>query len=164
VKVSGLHSDYSQPHVHKLTAEDRRATLAAFDAVADWHYANRAPHGQRVSAHYRDVLRYLLSLGMRFGKVFPSYQRIAEACACSRRTVASALAWLHVWGLLDWQRRIRRTAAGAVRQTTNAFKLVMHGLAAIGAKVFGWGPECKTCPASVIPNTDLPMLELAEGT
>src|SRR5262249_19300609 len=95
VKVSGLHSDYSQPHVHKLTAEDRRATLAAFDAVADWLYANRAPHGQRVSAHYRDVLRYLLSLGMRFGKVFPSYQRIAEACACSRRTVASALAWLH---------------------------------------------------------------------
>jgi hypothetical protein len=152
------HSDYSAPHEHQLTAEDRRATLAAFDAAADWLYERRTPgdHSQRISSHYRDVLRYLLSLGVRFGKVFPSYQNIAEHCRCSRRTVASALAWLSLWGFLDWQRRIRRTAAGVVRQTTNAYRLVLKGLAAIGARIFGKaddddGSECKTCLASANP-------------
>jgi hypothetical protein len=146
------HSDYSAPHVHQLTAEDRRAALAAFDAVADWLYAQRTPgdHSQRVSGHYRDVFRYLLNTAMRFGQAFPSYTRIAERCQCSRRTVASALAWLRLWGLLDWQRRIRRTAAGVVRQTTNGYRLLVKGLAAIGAKVFGKS-ECKSLPALANP-------------
>jgi hypothetical protein len=86
--------------------------LKAFDAVANWLYERRGKHGQRVSGHYRDVLKFLLSVGIRFGRVFPSYTKIAQAVQCSRRTVASALSWLKLWGFLDWKRRIRRTAAG----------------------------------------------------
>jgi hypothetical protein len=133
--------------------------LTAFDAVADWLYANRRKHGQRLSGHFRDVLRYLLNTAMRFGQAFRSYTRIAERCQCSRRTVASALAWLSFWGFLSWQRRIKRTAAGAVRQTTNAYCLALKGLAAIGARIFGKG-KCKCFPASdnpIIAAADLPI-------
>jgi hypothetical protein len=44
-----------------------------------------------------------------------------------------------LWGLLDWQRRLERipTRLGTVtRQTSNAYKLVLSGLAAIDAAVF----------------------------
>jgi hypothetical protein len=67
-----------------------------------------------------------------------------ELACCCERTVANALQWLRLWGFLDWQRRLKRmpTRLGTVtRQTSNAYRLVLHGLAAIGARVLPGSPD-----------------------
>ena len=73
-----------------------------------------------------------------------SQATIAKLACCSERTVANALQWLRLWGFLSWQRRLKRIAGrlGTVtRQTSNAYRLVLSGLAAIGARALPGGAE-----------------------
>ena len=121
-------SSFAEPPLHELDAEGKRQCLAAFDAVREWSFKNRKPRGQSVSLRYREVLRFLLSMAGKFGRVYPALATIARACSCSVKTVSNALAWLRAWGFLSWQRRIKRvqTALGtAVRQTSNAYRLAL---------------------------------------
>jgi hypothetical protein len=107
-------------------------------------WRNRKSHGQSVSRVYREVLSVLLSFAVKYGRAYPSHATIAKLACCCERTVANALQWLRLWGFLDWQRRLKRmpTRLGTVtRQTSNAYRLVMHGLAAIGARVLLGSPD-----------------------
>jgi Helix-turn-helix domain len=136
---AGYHakSDFSEPHVHDLDKGGKQAILTAFDQVRAWLWRNtRKPHGQAVSRVYREVLSVLLSFAVKYRQAYPSQATIAKLACCSERTVANALQWLRLWGFLSWQRRLKRiqTRLGTVtRQTSNAYRLALQGLAAIGA-------------------------------
>ena len=143
-------SDFSEPHVHDIDKGGKQQILTAFDQVRSWLWRNcRKPHGQSVSRVYREVLSVLLSFAVKYGKAYPSHATIAKLACCCERTVANALQWLRLWGFLDWQRRLKRmpTRLGTVtRQTSNAYSLVLHGLAAIGARVLP-GRANRTSPS-----------------
>jgi Helix-turn-helix domain len=144
--------------VHELDKGGKQAVLTAFDQVRAWLYRNqRKPHGQAVSRAYREVLSVLLSFAVKFGRCYPSVATIARLACCSERTVANALQWLRTWGFLDWQRRIKRLVTGlgtVVRQTSNAYRLALHGLAALGAGILGRETDrnqCRPSPITVPP-------------
>jgi hypothetical protein len=150
-------SDFSPPHRHNLTKQGQLEILKAFDVVRSWLWRNRKPRAQGISRTYREILRFLLSMAVKWGTVFPSLATIAKACCCSPRTVDHALAWLRLWGFLDWQRRLKRlpTRLGVVvRQTSNAYRIGLQGLAAIGAVILGRGSDRNnTAPSpSKVPN------------
>ena len=95
-------------------------------------------------SYWVEVLRFLLNIGHRYGRIFPTLATIARACSCSVRTVCNALAWLAAWGFLSWQRRLKRVQTGLgvmVRQTSNAYRLALSGLASIGARMFSRNPD-----------------------
>ncbi len=144
-------SQFAEPHTHSMTKADRSAILTAFDAVRDWHYRNlREPHGQAISKIYKEVLGFLTGVAVKYQRVFPSLATIARACCCSVRTVSNALRWLESWGFLSWQRRLARKPGrlGArVVQASNAYKLALSGLAAIGARVFSGSDGNKNHPS-----------------
>jgi hypothetical protein len=78
--------------MHQLDAGDKHQVLKAFDAVREWQWRNaRKAHGQGVSLRYREVLRFLLSMAGKYGRVFPALATMAAACACSVKTVSNAL-------------------------------------------------------------------------
>lgn len=138
-------STFDEAPLQKIDEEGRRAILRAFDEIRRWSWKNaRKPHGQAISRAYREVLSALLALALRHGRVFPSYEKLAEMACCSRSTVYRALRWLKTWGLLTWQRRVKRTASRlgtVVRQTSNAYS-IMTELAEIGRAVFRRDAEC----------------------
>ena len=144
---AGYHakSDFSEPHLHDLDKGSKQAILTAFDQVRAWLWRNsRKPHGQAVSRVYREVLSVLLSFAVKYRQAYPSHATIAKLACCSERTVANALQWLRLWGFLGWQRRLKRVPSrlGTItRQTSNAYQLVLSGLAAIGAGVLPGGAE-----------------------
>jgi hypothetical protein len=152
-------SDFSEPHQHDLDKGGKQAILTAFDQVRAWLYRNnRKPHGQAVSRAYREVLAVLLSFAVKYGRCYPSVATIANLSCCSERTVANALQWLRTWGFLSWQRRIKRIPSQLgtiVRQTSNAYKLAISGLAAIGAGIFSRGADRNNSRPS--PITTPPM-------
>ena len=43
---------------------------------------------------YRKILELLLTMGIKFGTVFPSIASIAAAIGCNPRTVTNGLRWL----------------------------------------------------------------------
>jgi hypothetical protein len=135
------------------------AILTAFDRLRAWLYRNsRKPHGQAVSRAYREVLAVLLSFAVKYGRCYPSVATIARLACCSERTVGRALAWLRTWGFLSWLRRIKRMAiqlGTLVRQTSNAYRLAVSGLAALGAGILGKGAGGHNCRPS--PITPPPM-------
>lgn len=139
-------SDFSEPIRHELDDEGKRKILAGFDAVQAWQFERQRKHrGQAVSFRYKEVLKYLLSLAVKHGQVFPKLDTIALAVRCSRRTVCNALAWLKLWGFLSWQRRMKRVATRIgvkVRQTSNAYRLKLSKLAALGSAIFQRKREC----------------------
>ena len=60
------------------------------------------------------------------------------------KTVCNALAWLAAWGFLSWKRRLKRVPTGLgvmVRQTSNAYRIALSGLAAIGSAMFSRGAD-----------------------
>ena len=138
-------SDFSEPPLHQLDGAERRKMLAAFDAVREWQWRNnRKAHGQGISLRYREILRFLLNVGRKYGRIFPALATIAQACSCSVKTVCNALAWLAAWGFLSWKRRLKRVPTGLgmmVRQTSNAYRIALSGLAAIGSAMFSRGAE-----------------------
>lgn len=152
-------SDFSEPHQHDLDKGGKQAILTAFDQVRSWLYRNsRKPHGQAISRAYREVLSVLLSFAVKYGRCYPSVATIAKLACCSERTVANALQWLRTWGFLTWQRRIKRIPSQLgtiVRQTSNAYKLALSGLAVIGAGILGNGADRNNCRPS--PITTRPM-------
>ena len=104
----------------------------------------------------------LLSFAVKYGRAYPSIATIAKLACCSERTVANALQWLRTWGFLSWQRRIKRIPSQLgtiVRQTSNAYKLALSGLAAIGAGIFGNGADRNNCRPSKL--TPAPIMQLA---
>jgi Helix-turn-helix domain len=158
------HSDFSDPHGHELDKGGKQAMLTAFDQVRAWLYRNqRKPHGQAVSRVYREVLSVLLSFAVKYGRVFPSIATIAKLACCSERTVGRALIWLRMFGFLSWQRRIKRVPGQLgtiVRQTSNAYRLALSGLAAIGAGILGNGAGGHNCrPSRLTPG---PIMQLAQ--
>ena len=156
-------SNFSEPHVHELDKGGKQAVLTAFDQVRAWLYRNqRKPHGQAVSRAYREVLSVLLSFAVKYGRAYPSIATIAKLACCSERTVGRALIWLRMFGFLDWQRRIKRLQTGLgtmVRQTSNAYKLALSGLAAIGAGILGKAATGHNCRPSRF--TPRPIMQLA---
>jgi Helix-turn-helix domain len=165
---AGYHakSDFSEPHVHDLDRGGKQAILTAFDQVRAWLWRNcRKPHGQAVSRIYREVLSALLAFAVKHGKVYPSQATIAAMACCSERTVARALAWLRLWGFLSWQRRLKRipTRLGTVtRQTSNAYRIALQGLAAIGAAVFSQRPGRHNSSPSPLHPARLQLLAQAK--
>ena len=137
--------------------------MKAFDTCREWLWRNaRKAHGQGVSLRYREVLRFLLNMAGKFGRVFPALATIAAACSCSVKTVSNALSWLKTWGFLTWRRRIRRVQTGLgtmVRQTSNAYRIALSGLASIGAAVFS--RESNRNNSQPSRSTDQPMPILA---
>jgi Helix-turn-helix domain len=135
---TGYHarSDFSEPHAHSIDGAGRRAILVAFDQARAWLWRNsRKPHGQAVSRAYREVLSALLAFAVKHGKVYPSHATLARLACCSERTVGRALAWLRMFGFLSWQRRLKRTTTrlgSVVRQTSNAYRIALQGLALLG--------------------------------
>jgi hypothetical protein len=138
-------STFDEAPLQKIDEEGRRAILRAYDEIRRWSWKNaRKPHGQAVSRAYREVLSALLALALRHGRVFPSYDKLADMACCSRSTVYRALQWLKTWGLLTWQRRVKRAASRlgtVVRQTSNAYSIITD-LAELGRAVFRRDPEC----------------------
>ena len=54
-------------------AGDKQAMLKAFDQVREWQWRNgHKAHGQGVSLRYREVLRFLLNMAGKYGRVFPA--------------------------------------------------------------------------------------------
>jgi hypothetical protein len=151
---AGYHakSDFSEPHVHDLDKGGKQAILAAFDTVRSWLWRNcRKARGQAVSRTYREVLAVVLSFAVKYGQAYPCQATIAKLACCSERTVANALQWLRIWGFLDWQRRLKRIPSrlGSItRQTSNAYRIALQGLAAIGAGVFSRGADRNNCSPS----------------
>jgi hypothetical protein len=128
-------SDFSEAHQHDIDRDGKAKILTAFDQVRSWLWRNcRQPHGQAVSRVYREVLAVLLSFAVKFGRAYPSHKTIAKLACCSERTVANALAWLRLWGFLTWQRRLKRVPT-RLGTTSNAYRIALKGLAAIGAAV-----------------------------
>jgi hypothetical protein len=82
----------------------------------------------------------------RSGLCFPSYEKIAEAAACARSTVAEAIKALEDVGILSWVHRIKRVREAApdlfdghgwrwrVIRTSNAYNF-RDPKAAVGASV-----------------------------
>jgi hypothetical protein len=73
--------------------------------------------------------------------------------------VVNALQWLRIWGFLDWQRRLKHipTRLGTItRQTSNAYRIALQGLAVIGAGMFSRGANCNNSRPS--PLTRLTFL------
>jgi hypothetical protein len=138
--------------VHQLDKGSKQAILTAFDQVRAWIWRNcRKPHGQAVSRTYREVLSVLLSFAVKYGQAYPSQATIAKLACCSERTVANALQWLRMFGFLDWQRRLKRIATrlgSIVRQTSNAYRIALQGLAAIGSGVLSRGTDRNNCNPS----------------
>ena len=96
---------------------------------------------------YREILSVILSFAVKYGQAYPCQATIAKLACCSERTVANALQWLRIWGFLDWQRRLKRVPSrlGTItRQTSNAYRVALQGLAAIGAGVFSRGADATT--------------------
>jgi hypothetical protein len=164
---TGYHakSDFSEPHVHELDKDGKQAILTAFDTVRSWLWRNcRKARGQAVSRTYREVLAVVLSFAVKYGQAYPCQATIAKLACCSERTVANALQWLRIWGFLDWQRRLKHIPSrlGSItRQTSNAYRIVLQGLAAIGVGVFSRGADRNNCSPS--PFTRLTSRIFAPG-
>lgn len=144
---TGYHarSEFCEAPLHKMDERGKVRILRAFDEIRRWLWRNRTPHGQAVSRAYREVLSALCALAVRHGRVFPSYEKLASMACCSRSTVYRALQWLKAWGLLDWKRRLKRSATplgSRVSQASNVYAIALKGLAAIGTAIFHRGPEC----------------------
>lgn len=154
-------SSYAEPHAHSMTREDRTKILVAFDQVRSWLWRNtRKARGQAVSRGYREVLAVLLSFAVKHRKVYPTLATIARMACCSLRTVQNALAWLRMFGFLDWARRLKRTTTrlgSIVRQTSNAYALMLKGLAAIGAGMLGRKADGNNCRPSRL-HTPVPSM------
>lgn len=144
-------STFNEPPLQKISDDQRRELLRAFDAVRRWSWINgRKARGQAISRAYREVLSALIALAQRHGRVFPSYERLAAMACCSRSTVWRAINWLRAWGLLDWERRLKRatTRLGTkVQQTSNAYRIA-ENLAALGRRFLRQVPECHQLPPS----------------
>lgn len=144
-------STFNEPPLQKITDDQRRELLRAFDAVRRWSWINgRKARGQAISRAYREVLSALIALAQRHGRVFPSYERLAAMACCSRSTVWRAINWLKAWGLLDWERRLKRasTRLGTkVQQTSNAYRIA-ETLVELGRRLRRQVPECHQLPPS----------------
>lgn len=153
-------SEFCEAPLHRMDERGKQQLLRAFDEIRRWTWRNgRAPHGQAVSRAYREVLSALCALAVRHGRVFPSYEKLASMACCSRSTVYRALQWLKAWGLLDWKRRLKRSATPLgmrVSQASNVYSIALKGLAAIGTAIFSCASEChKTTPSSYTPTASL---------
>lgn len=85
-----------------------------------------------VTRAVRDVFLALLRMERNFrGRLFPSYEEIAEAAQCSRSRAHTALAALESLGLLDRLRRYtytRKIGRGRSKQTSNAYRIKLPAL------------------------------------
>jgi hypothetical protein len=98
------------------------------------------------------VLKALLGLAMRFGRVYPSLVGLAQlACVC-KQTVVDCLSLLELYGFVVRHRRIKRvrTPLGfKVVQDTNAYTVQdPRGLGALALAVFKGTSESKKPTAS----------------
>lgn len=142
--------------------------------AGDWKdRLHEARAGGLLTANDVQVARLLLQHMSAEGRCDPSHRRLATLAGCCLRSVLHALDRLKAAGLVDWTRRMVRTAQGA-RQTTSAFRLVVASaeslarqaaerlakrataaaerakakagkLVAALAGAFGRTPECKPC-------------------
>jgi hypothetical protein len=98
------------------------------------------------------VLKALLGLAMRYGRVFPSLLGLAQlACVC-KQTVVDCLKLLELYGFVVVHRRCKRmrTALGfKVVQDTNAYTIQEPtGIGALALSVFGTSSESRKQSAS----------------
>lgn len=98
------------------------------------------------------VLKALLGLAMRFGRVYPSLLGIAQlACVC-KQTVVNCLALLELYGFVVRHRRIKRVPSPfgiKVVQDNNAYTIQdPTGLGALALAVFQRASESRKQSAS----------------
>lgn len=125
---------------------------------ARWRFlTNTARARRRISAVAHDVAQALLQHQADNGRCDPGHARLARLARCSERAVRYALAALKACGLVDWTRRIVRTADGA-RQTSSAFRLSLAALATIGQGPGGKrirGTRIDEDPKGAAPRSDI---------
>lgn len=159
--VSHRGGSFVEPHLHKITREDRARLLRAFDEVRAWSWRNKRAHGQAVSKLYKDILAALCGFALKFGRVFPTLDTIAAMACCCKQTVVNGLRWLKLWGFLDWDRRLKRTPSrlgSVVSQASNAYRIGLRGLANIGAAIFSRRPESNNTTPSPLHRVRLQLL------
>lgn len=110
-------------------------------AIAKQLAGEKPPPGRRhgwedgkLSVWAPAIYGVLVDLGVATGRIFPSYQWIAEAVGCSRRTVARVLRCLADLRLIDWDRRCELTPAQGdkgpqVHQASNFYVLLPYNAA-----------------------------------
>lgn len=110
-------------------------------AIARQLAAEKPPPGRRhgwedgkLSVWAPAIYGYLVDFAVATGRIFPSYERIAAAVGCSRRTVARVLRCLADLRLIDWDRRCELTPAQGekgpqVHQASNFYALLPYNAA-----------------------------------
>jgi hypothetical protein len=93
----------------RITERQREGWLRAFDRHAKAARPNgvRRGHEGTFSHAARQVLAYFLDLASRTGRIFPSYNHIAEVCDLPRSLVHRVLAQLEAAGWIKRERRFR---------------------------------------------------------
>jgi hypothetical protein len=88
-----------------------------------------------ISRTTRDVGCVLLKhVNNETGRCDPGKARLAKEAACSLRTVGTALQALKQTKILEWTRRLMRTARGA-RQTSSAYRFAVSAFDALAKAV-----------------------------
>ncbi len=127
--------------------------MFALDMIERGTYRHsRAKGAQGMPRTLARVLKALLGLALRYGRVCPSLEGIARlACVC-KQTVVNCLKLLELYGFVVIQRRIQRirTALGfKTVQATNSYVIQEPGgLGALALSVFKKASESKTRSAS----------------
>jgi hypothetical protein len=127
--------------------------IFALDAIERGTYRHsRAKGAQGVPRTAARVLKALLGLALRYGRVCPSLEGLAGlACVC-KQTVVNCLKFLELYGFVVVQRRIQRirTALGfKTVQATNSYVIQEPGgLGAMALSIFKKASESKIRSAS----------------
>lgn len=125
-----------------ITPAQRSARLIAFrrHATATRVKGKRRgcerPDGTRsYSIYCAEVLDYLMGFAVQTGRIFPSYEEIADWVGCAYKTAVQCVHQLAGGGWLEWDRRfVRIGSAGEfepqVEQTSNFYRLKLPNAAA----------------------------------
>lgn len=148
-------SDFAEPPRRPFNAGEAREIMRQARSIERGTYASRekGQHGGAIGKSALRVLEVLLFVVWPTARrgIYPSLAHLAAKCELSVRTLQTCLAVLKLMGFLDILRRMKRvqTELGTlVQQDTNAYTLHLPtGLGAIGAALFGKGPDGKNLQA-----------------
>jgi hypothetical protein len=124
--------------------------LYALDLIERGIYRNCRDKGkQGIPRTAARVLKTLLGLALKYGRVFPSLLGIAHLTCVCKQTVVNCLKLLEQYGFITIQRRIKRirTPLGSkVVQDSNAYTIQEPtGLGALAVNLFKPRSESKIC-------------------
>lgn len=95
------------------------------DRTRKTFYAAADIFERAISARAKLVLLYFCRVADRKGECFPSLNRIAEHCGCSKNSARKAIAELEAEGLLKLRHCSQTTVNGKHRSTSNTYTLLL---------------------------------------